>query len=1384
MNHLIERTKLLGVLTLAFTFERSQKLLANPTGLSVGAGSATVQQTGSQLNVAVGQTAILNWSSFNISAGETTSFLQPSANSVVFNIIGDHNASQIFGNLNAVGTVILANANGFYFGPNSMIKVGGSFIATTAPLTPDFGSGATWQFTGMPPLASIVNYGQVEVGAGKSLYLIAEKVENHGSLTAPQGDVELLAGDSVLVSERPDGRGLSATLNLPQGSVDNFGRITADAGTIALNAKVVNQDGILQADSVAQKNGTIELVASDQLNLGGDSQILARGDDSVAGSPGGTVVLKSENCFSDLTGSQIVTIAGVKGGNGGDVEVSAPNILSLDSAMDASAGSGFLSGQFLLDPVNIVLNSSGVTTSTPDGTGTINGAGATTATWNVNVNTAFKNKNFSQILLEASGNISLSSSLNWNLSSSTGKTSGRLVLLAAGDIVFGSNAKITDANDWAVTLEAGYNFDNQSIVKGTGNIYLNGGTGKTQNGSIQLATGDINLDAGASILVGTGYVRTTGGGNISVNTLQGDINCGTAYGGYIFDSTGYRVNTSVQGGIDTIAGGNVSLTAGNNIISIQASSSGVPGTSGALGADAGNVTLIAGNQVLGNYLVANGTGTIEAGVQVQDGQVTQILNLNASVGALPTTSSVQGAAPITLSLISGTWNVWSGGNIYVKEVNNPNGTYNPNELTVTPGRFLGDIGGDAVPTQSPFLFDYAANAAANFWAGNGITLDGNNLVRNSQDVGMKPVYAPILTLNAGAGGITINKSVYLYPSALGALHITTRDGGDLSGYVSAPNPNGTVDTTLRGITMSDSGSPDDWQVSFGGTHAITPWHLNDPNPVTLDISGSIESFSLNVPTYAQIKVTGNTFNFAFQGQNLSAAQTTSIQVGGSITYRGDFSSLTYAISSDPLPAFLFSSLLSGDADVANKLRYDATTGILSYIGAMSSTEENFLLNPTKVVLDAHGNPVYLPVLDANGNQVVDANGDPVPPVLQTTPVTLDAAQKQAVKDLFAASQTASLGGQGIAISGPGHLTVSAQTIDLGVSGGISALAPDAALAAISPLGADVSVTTLGNLSMTSSQIANYGYHGGVSVNVEGTLDIGSEFSLYGNQSVPKGIFSTSGGDVSVTAQGDVNVNGSRIAAYNGGNITVTSQTGDVNAGAGGQGDVSFTALELDPKTGELISLPAEIPLSGILATTVFGSDAALGNIVINAPQGNVNASLGGVMQISFNGSDTKNNFIQIGAAKDINATGSGVIGSNIKLKAGGNINGVVVGTDSVDISAQRNVDVTAVSGGNVNIDAVGSVSGTIIGGGDVNVIGDAIDAAVRGSAVSASGDTSAASIGVPTSNVAKENAEVADSATVVTTKSNSDEDDLKKKKKGIVLAQKVSRVTVLLPAKN
>ena len=253
--------------------------VANPTGMTVASGSASVHQSGPQLTVAASQNAFLNWQSFNIASGETTIFNQPSASSVVWNRINDPNPSQIFGTLQANGIVVLLNSSGFYFGPNSFVSAAG-LVVSTAQCAPPENSGGGWEFNGPPPLASIVNYGRINVGQNGSAFLISDQIENHGTIEAPGGTVGLAAGQTVLLSERPDGRGMSLQVTLPQGSVDNDGKLIADAGTIALNAKVINQDGLLQANSVRNENGVIELVASGFASTSvPNSKIIARGDD-------------------------------------------------------------------------------------------------------------------------------------------------------------------------------------------------------------------------------------------------------------------------------------------------------------------------------------------------------------------------------------------------------------------------------------------------------------------------------------------------------------------------------------------------------------------------------------------------------------------------------------------------------------------------------------------------------------------------------------------------------------------------------------------------------------------------------------------------------------------------------------------------------------------------------------------------------------------------------------------------------------------------------------------------------------------------------------------------------------------------------------------------
>ena len=491
--------------------------LANPTGMTVISGSATPTTSGSQLTITTSQNAYLNWQSFNIAAGETTVFNQPSATSIVWNRINNQNPSQIFGSLQANGIVVLLNSSGFYFGPNSFLSAAGLVISTANYVPPQNGGGG-WEFNGPPPLKSIVNYGQIQVGNGGSAFLIADQIKNHGSIEAPGGTVGLAAGQTVLLSERPDGRGMSMQVTLPRGSVDNEGRLIADGGTIAMNARVVNQNGFIQANSVKNVNGTIELVASDQLTLGANSQIIASGDNSPSGSAGGNVTLQSGNNFSDSVGSQIITTGGTQGGNGGNVEISAPNVRSLNSSINARAQTGWTAGKLLLDPDYIILDTSG---SGSAGSGTVLAGSNPGGTLDLNVNSAFANLAVSEIILQAAYDITLAGGTSWNLSKTIGAnfggvSSGLLTLEAGRNIIFGDGSKITDANNWSVTLDAGYNFANNTIQSGVGNIYLNGGSGQSGSGSIQLSQGSINLTAGNSIVVGSGCQLIDDGGTIGL----------------------------------------------------------------------------------------------------------------------------------------------------------------------------------------------------------------------------------------------------------------------------------------------------------------------------------------------------------------------------------------------------------------------------------------------------------------------------------------------------------------------------------------------------------------------------------------------------------------------------------------------------------------------------------------------------------------------------------------------------------------------------------------------------------------------------------------------------------------------------------------------------
>ena len=179
--------------------------------------------------------------------------------------------------------------------------------------------------------------------------------------------------------------------------------------------------------------------------------------------------------------------------------------------------------------------------------------------------------------------------------------------------------------------------------------------------------------------------------------------------------------------------------------------------------------------------------------------------------------------------------------------------------------------------------------------------------------------------------------------------------------------------------------------------------------------------------------------------------------------------------------------------------------------------------------------------------------------------------------------------------------------------------------------------------------------GNISINTSGDVNAGS--SVFTVNSVSAlGIY-TCQGDVSVIANGDININGSRIAAYDGGNVTVESLHGNIDAGTGANGYVAVKEFYVDPVSRQVFSTTEAIPGSGILATTfpspLPGSTFpaqhnAVGNILVEAPEGDITAGLGGIIQAPLNGVDSPYATVEVLAGYELrDANGNRVLAKDI-----------------------------------------------------------------------------------------------------------------------------------------
>jgi filamentous hemagglutinin family protein len=381
-----DKTLLLSAAAIAMVASPSAH--ANPVGGAVTTGLASVSTSSNKTNVnQKSEDVVVDWSSFNIGAGQTTQFVQPNAQAIAVNRICGANASQILGTLDANGRVVLINGNGVLFGKGAQVNVGSLIATSTDGSDSDVLSG---KFTHAgKQTASVINNGVINAASGGTVALVAPNVTNTGTVNAKLGTVALgaankftvdFAGDGLLsFAAQGDVNARASAINSGLLSGANVSMTAHAANGIATG--IVNMSGIVTAQGVQNVGGTIVLDGGlgGSINIGGkldasgaksggsiivggwndaavtvNKSAVLNASATAAGDGGHISVIAQKNSFAGSAEAR----GGILGGNGGSIETSGDSLDFIGSHVNAGASVGH-SGTWLLDPSNEIIDANG-----------------------------------------------------------------------------------------------------------------------------------------------------------------------------------------------------------------------------------------------------------------------------------------------------------------------------------------------------------------------------------------------------------------------------------------------------------------------------------------------------------------------------------------------------------------------------------------------------------------------------------------------------------------------------------------------------------------------------------------------------------------------------------------------------------------------------------------------------------------------------------------------------------------------------------------------------------------------------------------------------------------------------------------------------------------
>ncbi len=489
---------------------------ALPTGGHYVAGAGAIQDSANATTITQSsQRGIIDWQGFSIGAGQKVQFNNGSG--ATLNRVTGGNLSKIDGSLSATGSVYLINPQGVVVGPGGKVVTNGSFIASSRDIANNaFMNGGAMTASGASN-GDVVNAGTITSKTGDAI-LVGRTVTNKGSIEAPNGQADLVAGNQILL--QPVGGDARIAVSGGKGDVTNAGTIKAAQTKLAaaggnVYALVENGAGGISATGTKTVNGHVWLTSGS-----GDAQISGKVTAKNADGTGGQVTVKAKNIalksadisVSGFSGGGRIEVGdaaaagvaadattrldasatgngnggnikvdsqntafhghasargGAQGGDGGTIETSG-DVLDVSGArVDTTAPKGE-TGDWLLDPYNVTI-SSGTTAN-----GSLDGGSPTNT---------FSASRDDSIISAADLEAALATS---NVTVTTGSSAGS----QAGDITVAS--PVTWSNGSKLTLSAYRNivFNSSVTASGSGALALEYGQGAVASGNT--ATYEVN----------------------------------------------------------------------------------------------------------------------------------------------------------------------------------------------------------------------------------------------------------------------------------------------------------------------------------------------------------------------------------------------------------------------------------------------------------------------------------------------------------------------------------------------------------------------------------------------------------------------------------------------------------------------------------------------------------------------------------------------------------------------------------------------------------------------------------------------------------------------------------------------------------------------------